>query len=130
MRSWLCPPSRPSSSSPFSLVELRAPVDQLADVLGRLADDHLDDLAIAQPGAGDERVVDVVLEAVLGLEHAGDAALGVGAVGLLAVVSLVTTSTDSRGSIAIAARSPAMPPPMTSTSAKWCGIRLGWKATR
>ena len=64
-------------------VELRAPVDQLLDLLRRFADDHLDDLAVAQPRAGDQRVGDVVLEAVLGIEHAGDAALGVGAVGLL-----------------------------------------------
>ena len=41
------------------------------------------------------------------------------------IVSLVITNSDSRGSISIAARSPAIPPPMISTSAKWCGIRLG-----
>ena len=46
------------------------------------------------------------------------------------IVSLVITSIESRGSISIAARSPAMPPPITSTSTKWCGIRLGWKGTR
>ena len=33
--------------------------------------------------AGDQRVGDVVLEAVFGIDHAGDAALGIGAVGLL-----------------------------------------------
>ncbi len=49
---------------------------------GRLADHHLDDLPIAQRAAGGERVGDVVLEAVLRIEHAGDAALGVVAVRL------------------------------------------------
>ena len=68
------------------LVELGAPADQLVDLLRRLADDHLDDLAVAQAGAGDERVLDVVLEAVLRRQHAGDAALGVGAVALLDAV--------------------------------------------
>ena len=68
------------------LVEVRAPVDQLGDPLGRLADDHLDDLGVAQPLAGGERVGDVVLEVVLGVEHAGDAALGVGAVALADLV--------------------------------------------
>ena len=43
----------------------------------------LDDVPVAQRPAGDERVGDVVLEAVVGDEHAGDAALGVGAVGLV-----------------------------------------------
>ena len=66
------------------LIEVRAPVDQFANVLGRFADDHLDDVAIAQIAAGGERVGDVIFEAILGIEHAGDAALGVGAVRLLA----------------------------------------------
>ena len=34
-------------------VELRAPGDQLLDVLGRFADDHLDDFAVAEIRAGD-----------------------------------------------------------------------------
>ncbi len=63
-------------------VELRAPGDQIVDVVGRFADDHLDDFLIAEIRAGDHRVGDVVLEAVLGIDHSGDAALGVGAVGL------------------------------------------------
>ena len=68
------------------LVELRAPVDQVVDLVGRFADHHLDDGAIAQAGAGGQRVLDVVLEAVLRRQHAGDAALGVVAVALLNVV--------------------------------------------
>ena len=83
MRRWLWPPSRPSVDAAGVLVEVRAPVDQLLDVLGGFADDHLDDVGVAERAAGDERVGDVVLEAVLGIDHAGDAALGVGAVGLL-----------------------------------------------
>ena len=38
------------------LVEVRAPLDQLLDPLGGLADDHLDDLGVAERAAGDERV--------------------------------------------------------------------------
>ena len=68
------------------LVEVRAPVDQLADPVGRLADDHLDDLGVAQPLAGRQRVGDVVVEPVLGIEHAGDAPLGVVAVALADLV--------------------------------------------
>ena len=64
-------------------VEAGSPLDQLADARGRLADDHLDDFAIAQRAAGRERVGDVVLEAVLRVQHAGDAPLGIVAVGLL-----------------------------------------------
>ena len=86
MRLWLWPPSRPRSELAFELVERSAPLDQLANVPRRLADDHLDDFAIAQPGAGDERVGDVVFEAVLGVQDAGDAALGVGAVRFLQLV--------------------------------------------
>ena len=110
-------------------VEMRAPFDQFADPLGRLANDHLDHLAIAELAAGGERVGDVVLEAVFGIPNAGDAPLGIGAVRLMQL-SLLTTTTESRGSVAIAARRPASPPPMISTSEKACGTRLGWKGTR
>ena len=68
------------------LVEVRAAADQVVDLLGRLAHHHLDDVAVAQAGAGGQRVLDVVLEAVLRRQHAGDAALGVGAVALLDAV--------------------------------------------
>src|SRR5262249_37763398 len=63
-----------------------APADHVADLSGGLADDHLDDGAVAQAAARGERVLDVVLEAVLGREHGGDAALGVAAVALLDAV--------------------------------------------
>src|SRR6266536_4056444 len=64
-------------------VEARAEADQVVDLLGPLADDTLDDVGVAQAGTGGVRVLDVVLEAVLRSEDAGDAALGPGAVALL-----------------------------------------------
>ena len=48
--------------------------------VGRLADDHLHNLRIAQIAAGLQRIGHVVLEAVLRVDHAGDAPLGEGAV--------------------------------------------------
>ena len=66
------------------LVEVGAPVDQLADADRRLAYDHLDDVRVAQALAGREGVGDVVVEAVLGVEDAGDPPLGVVAVALAA----------------------------------------------
>ncbi len=67
-------------------VELRPPADQLANSLGRFADHHFHDGRIAQFAAGGERVGDVVLEAVFGIEHAGNAPLGILAVRLLQIV--------------------------------------------
>src|SRR5262249_17711712 len=46
-------------------VEVRAEGDQVTDALGPLADDGLDDVAVAEAGAGDERIVGMGLEAVL-----------------------------------------------------------------
>ena len=68
------------------LVEVRAPVDQLADPDGRLADDHLDDFGIAEALAGRQGVGDVVVEPVLGVEDPGDPPLGVVAVALAHLV--------------------------------------------
>ena len=56
------------------------------DLLRCLADDQFDHAPVAQAGPGGEGVLDVVLEAVLGGEHAGDAALGVGRVRLVHAV--------------------------------------------
>ena len=83
MRRWLCPPSRPSISSPSSVSKFVPHSISWRMCSRRFADDHLDDFAIAQIGAGDERVVDMAVEVVLRIEHAGDAALGVRAVRLL-----------------------------------------------
>ena len=83
-REW--PPSRVrwSCSGPFA-VELHAERAEPADALRPLAHRDLDRLALAEAGAGDQGVLDVELEAVVGAEHRGDAALGVlgGALGAL-----------------------------------------------
>ena len=78
MRLWLCPPSRVSAGpSPSSRrVERRAEAHQVADRLRRLGDEVAHDGFVAQPGAGGERVADVVLERVGGVEHAGQPTLG------------------------------------------------------
>ena len=82
MRRWLWPPSRVRARWPSSRSNLVPQRIEVVDLARGLADDQLDDVAVAQAGAGDERVLDVVLEAVLRRQHAGDAALGVGAVAL------------------------------------------------
>ena len=64
------------------LVEVGAPLDQLADPDRGLADHHLDDLRVAEPLARGQGVGDVVVEAVLGVEDSGDPPLGVLAVAL------------------------------------------------
>ena len=58
------------SELPVLLVELRAPGDEFLDLVRRFADDQFDHLAVAQPVARDERVLDVVLEAVFRRQHA------------------------------------------------------------
>ena len=80
------PPLAGQRDLAVDLVEVRPPLDQLGDPPRRLADDHRDDLGVAEPLAGGERVGDVVLEVVLGVEHPGDPALGVGAVALADLV--------------------------------------------
>ena len=50
--------------------------------IGRLAHDHFDHCGIAQLAAGGERIGHVIVEAILRVEHAGDAPLGVAAIGL------------------------------------------------
>src|SRR5205823_9094002 len=46
-------------------VEARAEADQVVDLLGPLTNDAIGDFGVAQAGAGGERVLDVVLEAIL-----------------------------------------------------------------
>ncbi len=67
-------------------IEIGAPFDQFANSLRRFAHDHLDDFSIAQLAAGGERVGDVILEAVFGIQHAGDAPLGLGAIRFLQLI--------------------------------------------
>ena len=79
-------PFAPQGDVAVDFVEMRPPVDQLADPAGCFADDHLDDLGVAQALAGRQRVGDVVVKPVVGIEHAGDAPLGVVAVALAHLV--------------------------------------------
>ena len=62
--------------------EVRAEGDQFADALRPLAHDLLDHVAMAEACAGDQRVLDVGFERVLGTPDRGDAALRVGGVGV------------------------------------------------
>ena len=129
MRRWLWPPSRVRARSPSSRSNLRAEADQIVDLLRRLADDHLDDVRVAQAGAGDVRVFDVVLEAVFGRQHAGDAALGVGAVALVEAVLGERRGRGGRAGLRGRPGCPAMPAPMTRMSVNWW-IRTGGRRTK
>ncbi len=65
-------------------VEGRAPLDELAHVVRALAADHAHDVLGAEPASDLDRVVGVLLPAVLGrVERGGDPALGVARVRLL-----------------------------------------------
>ena len=79
----VCAPSRPRSSSPPASRASRTPRSSRRwTCAGPSLHAQLDDLAIAQAVAGDQRVLDVLLEAVVGREHRGDAALGPVGVGV------------------------------------------------
>src|SRR5207237_9258709 len=56
-------------------VELRPVAQQLVELCGSLPYDLFNDVAVTQAVAGDERVLDVVLEAILRRAHDGDATL-------------------------------------------------------
>ena len=73
------------AGAPGLAAELDAPVDQLLHRVPPVREDVLHDLALGQPGARLERVVDVGVERVLGCPHRGDAPLGQRGVGLLGV---------------------------------------------
>ena len=51
-------------------------------MLGRLARAQLDDVAVAEAVTDAQRVLDVRLDGVVGIQRAGDAALRVGGVGV------------------------------------------------
>ncbi len=75
-------PFAPSASAPASWSKcVPQSISSLIRV-GRLADDHFDDRAIAQLAARRERVGDVIFKPIFRIDHAGDAALGVVAVRL------------------------------------------------
>ena len=63
-------------------VEMGPVSDQFADAIGRLVDNHVDDRLVAEPLPRRHRVGRVTAEVIQRVENAGDAPLGVGAVGL------------------------------------------------
>ncbi len=64
------------------LIEQRSPFDQFVDAARRLANHHFDHGPVAQIAAGRQGIGDMVLEPILGIEHAGNASLGVVAIRL------------------------------------------------
>ncbi len=76
------PTFAPQGQRAGHLVEVRAPLDQLVDPRRRLANDHLDDFRVAQLAADGQRVGNVIFEAVFRVDDAGDATLGIVAIGL------------------------------------------------
>jgi hypothetical protein len=82
-RRLLWPPSRPRSKSPSSPRSKLTPHSaSRRTAAGPSLDAELDDVGLAEAGAGDERVVDVLSKGVFRAEHARQAALGVARVGL------------------------------------------------
>ena len=57
--------------------EMGAKGDQLTDALGAFAHHQLDQVPMAEAGPGDQGILDVRLEGVLGAPHRGDATLRV-----------------------------------------------------
>ncbi len=55
--------------------ERHAEPGQPLDRGGRALDDAFDDVAVVEAGAGDHRILDMMLERVAGFEHRGDPAL-------------------------------------------------------
>ena len=77
-------PRARASSSPSASRSNGTPSSSAARRMrsGPSRDAELDDVAVAEPVADAQRVLDVRLERVVGLQHAGDAALRVGGVGV------------------------------------------------
>ena len=96
-------------------IEGGAQAHQVADRRRRLGNELADDGLVAQPGAGGERVADVVLQRVGGVEHGGEAALGPRR-GAGRQLPLVTIRALRTGRTARAAARPAAPEPTTTTS--------------
>ena len=103
----------------LGVVEDRAQRDQLADRVRPLGHQHPDRLLVADAGAGDERVVQVLVGGVAGTECGGDPALG--PLGRARGEEVLGDHHDraDRGEARSwsAAVSPAMPEPITTTSA-------------
>ena len=130
MRSRPWPPSRARARRPPLAVELRAPLDQFGDPRRALARPPArpppDRTAIRRPRACRPRAARSCRPGRARRRcRPGRSVLFDCSTPCLAI-----TTTESRGSTASAARSPASPPPTTSTSVKKCGTRLGWNGTR
>ena len=70
------PPLPAEFEATVAFVEPRAPGDELTDPGRGLADDGVHHGLVTEAGSGDERVGDVVVEPILGIDDAGDAPLG------------------------------------------------------
>ena len=69
------PPFAAQFERTVAFVETRAPGNEFGDPPRRLANHRINDVAVAQPATGSERVGDMIVEAVLGIDHASDATL-------------------------------------------------------
>ena len=118
MRSCPWPPSRPRARRP-SAVSKRVPqADQFLDPPRGLADHPLHDLGIAERAAGLRACRPRGLRSGLPDRSRRRCRPGQRSCWRFCRPSLVTTRTESCGSVPKAARIPASPPPMISTSVK------------
>ena len=115
-REW--PPSRREVELAWARSNSAPSPTQLADALRALAHGDLHRLAVAQARAGDEGVLDVLLEAVALGEHRGDPPWA-----YMVLPSersrLVSTATDPCPAASSAKERPATPPPRTRKSNRW-----------
>ena len=70
------PPLAAQIQAAIPFVKPCAPGDEFSDSGGRLTDDRVDDGFVTQACASHERVGDMVVEAILRIDHACDASLG------------------------------------------------------
>ncbi len=76
VRSTFMPPNGRTATRAVWLAAPRAaPVLQLHQLLRRFVDEELDRVLVGQPVAAGDRVVEMLVEAVVRLDHAGRAAL-------------------------------------------------------
>ena len=61
---------------PVHLIQRHPPIDQFVDPLARARHDLPNDRLVTQPGPGDHRVVHVLIDAVVLVDHHADPALG------------------------------------------------------
>ena len=65
------------------MVKAGSQFDQFLDPIRGLTHDHLNNLLVTEIASGRQGITDMILKAVLGIENSRDAALCIGAVGLL-----------------------------------------------